>query len=137
MNVVGYVLGLVLSLVLAVAGVAKLFRGAWSREGEIVDSFRKLRVPMPRAMGLVVPLVELGVAMALVVVPRAGGAMALVMLALFSVVLVRAIRGGAAVGCGCFGRPGSGPVRWADVWRNGLLAIMALVVLATASPPGS
>lgn len=136
MSWASYASALVLSLVLAVAAFSKLSRGGLSRDGEVVDSFRQLRVPMPRLLGVVIPLLELVVAMTLIVVPRVGGVMALVMLMAFTAVLVRTIRSGTTAGCGCFGRPGSGPVRWADVWRNAFLALLALMALATATPPG-
>jgi hypothetical protein len=69
------------------------------------------------AEGLVVVLVAAGDVLAV-----AGFALALVLLALFSVVLGAAVRKNADISCNCFG-PSERRVSWYDVARNGLLGL--------------
>jgi Methylamine utilisation protein MauE len=69
------------------------------------------------AEGLVVALVAAGDALA-----AAGFALALVLLAVFSVVLGAAVRKDTGISCNCFG-PSERRVSWYDVARNGLLGL--------------
>lgn len=127
MSDLGQAAALVLAGVFAWAGVAKA-----RQPGPTAASFDGLGLPRPRALARVVPAVELGVAVAMVVAPVPAAWAALVLLAAFSVVLIRAVARGATVTCACFGG-GSGagadtrPVSSLELVRNGGLGGLALV----------
>jgi len=129
MSDVGYLAALVLAAVFGWAGVAKL--GARDRTAR---TFRALRLPAPGGLAVAVPAVELGLAVALVVVPGWAAAGALALLAAFTVFLARAVRSGVDVGCGCFGSAGNDPVSGVELVRNALLALAAALALAAPSP---
>ncbi len=116
MNDVSYALAVGLALVFAWAGIAKL------RAPRVTArSFAALRVPP--VLARVVPFIELGLAVALVLAP--GTAIAAVgLLVAFTVVLLRADDGAR---CACFGSASSEPVSWVQILRNGLLAGAAVV----------
>ena len=80
-------------------------------------------------MAVVVPVLELLLAIALVAAPRAGGAVAVVLLSLFNAVLLRALRAGVTAGCACFGSSAARPLSTRDLWRNALLAALAVAAL--------
>jgi uncharacterized membrane protein YphA (DoxX/SURF4 family) len=124
---VGAGAALVLAGVFAVAGLAKLRRPAATG-----TTFRALGLPVPGVLARLVPATELGLAGALVLRPRAGGLVALAVLAAFTVVLAVAVRRGSAVRCGCFGSAGGDPVGPADLVRNALLAVLALAAVTAA-----
>jgi hypothetical protein len=93
-----------------------------------------LGVPLPRLAARLLPPVELVVAGLLVAVPRSGAMVALLFLAAFTAVLVRAIRAGTTVSCGCLGALSREPVTYSTVARNGVLAAMAAAALAVPAP---
>ncbi len=105
------------------AAVAKLRDPAATRR-----SFDELGLRAPGVAAIVVPVVELLVAVALVLWPPVGGAAAIVLLVAFTVVLVRVVMSGARVPCACFGATATSPVGWPDVARN--LGLLALAVAA-------
>jgi hypothetical protein len=123
---VGSVAAVVLAAVFAFAAVAKAVR-----HRETIEAFAGLGVPAPGLLAVVVPVVELGIAAALLARPQVGAALALAALAGFTFVVVRALGRGVETGCGCFGSRHSAPVNPSDVVRNGLLA--AFAVLATGA----
>jgi len=122
---------IVLAVVLAIAAIAKVrSRPAVREQVATLVSARAAPVVTP-----LLPAVELLVAVGLVVwwsaVP---GIVALLLLALFTLVLVRAEA--RRVPCLCFGSSNlDAPVGSAGVIRNGVLA--ALAVLAVGSPAGA
>lgn len=118
---------LLLASVLGWAAVGKA-----RRSDAVVRSFHQLRLPAARALGVAVPLSEGAVATVLVVWPRAGGAAALLLLAVFTAVLARAHRLG--VGCGCFGTDRRDRVSVVEFARNGLLAVLAGAATMTPVP---
>jgi len=120
-NDIAYSAAIGLAVVFSWAGVAKLARPRRTRR-----SFRALGVPAPLAR--VVPLVEIALAIALVAVPRIGGALAAILLGAFTVVLRRA---GEGVNCACFG--GTATATPTSIARNVALALAAGVA-ATSSP---
>jgi uncharacterized membrane protein YphA (DoxX/SURF4 family) len=130
----GYACAVLLAAVLVRAGAAKL-----ARPVATAASFRALGVPAAGATARAVPGVELAVATALIAVPRAGAALALVLLLAFSAVLARAVRSGVATPCNCFGTARAEPVSWLDVVRNGLLAVAAVAAATSPAPqvPGA
>lgn len=121
-------MNLVLLLILVSAAALKLVRPA-AAAGHMAD----LSLPRPRLLARAVPAVELAVALALVTAPGWGAAAALALLAAFTVVLVRTVRSGRQVSCGCLGALDRGrPVSWRTVGRNAVL--MALAAAAVAVP---
>lgn len=123
-----YLAALVLAAVLAWAAVAKL-----RTRDATAAAFRRLGLPAPGVLAPGVPAAELGVAVGLVVVPGWAAAVALALLAAFTTVLVRALREGTGLGCGCFGSTVA-PVSPVDLVRNAMLAACAVVALAAAEP---
>lgn len=109
------------------AGAAKLFR--YSRWRSALDEYR---LPGRVAGGIAVgvPVAELVVATALVLLPRQiGAAASLVLLALFSAAIVRvAVVRGRRVPCGCFGGDRARDYRML-LGRNALLCAAAAIVL--------
>jgi uncharacterized membrane protein YphA (DoxX/SURF4 family) len=124
-----YAAALALALVFAVAAVAKLRRRAGTTR-----AFASLGLASPRVLALGVPVVELALAAGLVVVPGWAGIVALAVLAGFTAFVVQVIRRGDPHGCGCFGATRPAPMGPAEVLRNGLLALGALLA-ANASAP--
>ncbi len=129
MEAVGRAAAVILAGVFALAAFAKL-----RRRPATTASFRDLRLPAPATLAVAVPVVEALVAALLVAQPRVGAALALALLAGFSMVIVRAVAAGAEVPCACFGSTGQRPVSTRELMRNGVLA--ALAVLATGAGPG-
>jgi hypothetical protein len=84
--------------------------------------------PVRRAAAVAIPLSELGCAIALWIpaVRRPAAVVAALMLAAFSVVLVRSIVIGVKGGCGCFGSSTNDRVSWLSVARNAVLIVLAL-----------
>jgi uncharacterized membrane protein YphA (DoxX/SURF4 family) len=123
---VSYVAAVALALVFVRAGVAKV-----NRQDATTTAFAAMSLPAPRALARAVPVVELALAVALIASPRFGGALALVLIAAFSAVLVRAV--GTETGCGCFGAAHTRPVSRIDLFRNAVLAGMAFVAVLAAS----
>ncbi|MGF1596272.1 MAG: MauE/DoxX family redox-associated membrane protein [Acidimicrobiales bacterium] len=93
------------------------------------DDFAALQLPAPRLLARLVPGVELAVAVVLVARPRLGAVLALCLLTAFTAVIVRTVRAGLEVSCGCLGSMGERPVSVDAVVRNALLAVMALVAV--------
>lgn len=131
MATAGLVAAVLLAAVFVRAAAAKL-----ARPGATAASFLSLGVPAPKAMARVVPTVELGLAVLLVAAPEAGALASLVLLALFSALLVRALATGLEVGCNCFGSASTEPVSIRDLARNGLLAGLALAAFLLSRPGG-
>jgi uncharacterized membrane protein YphA (DoxX/SURF4 family) len=125
----GYTCALALAAVFVRAGAAKL-----ARPSVAASSFAALGAPAPTLLARGVPLAELLTAVALIASPRAGAAVALLLLAAFSLFLGRAVASGATAPCNCFGAARAEPVSAADLARNGLLAAPALAALAATGP---
>ena len=124
-----YASALLLAAIFGWAGAAKL------RSADVTErTFRAFGLAAPRTLARTVPLVELALAVGLVVVPGWAAAVALAVLAAFTVVLVRAMRAGVDVGCGCFGTSRREPVSFVEVVRNGLLACLAFAALFADGP---
>lgn len=125
---------LVLAAVFVVAAVAK-----GRDQASTVASFRGLRLPAPGLMAKVVPLVEGVVAIGMVVAPTTVAWPALVLLAIFSVVIGRAVAAGSTVSCACFGGGAQAaderPVSTLELVRNAGLG--ALAIVASGAGEGS
>lgn len=129
MNDVAYLSGLVVAAVLAWAGVAKL-----GTPDLVAARFRDVGLGAASGvLAVVVPPVELVVAVALVTVPSIGGLAAAALLSLFSIVLVRVAGRDEPIGCACFGGTGDRPVGTTDLVRNAALVVASL--LATTATP--
>lgn len=119
---VGYAAALVLAALFAWAGVAKV-----ADRRRTTSTFAALGLPRPGVLGTAVPCAEVALAVGLLAVPAVAAYAALALLAGFTTFLVRAVRGGVRVPCGCFGSAGDQPISEVDVVRNVLLALGAVV----------
>jgi hypothetical protein len=118
-----------LAIVFAWAGGAKFADLEGTRDG-----FRALGLRSPEQRAIQVPAVEVATAVVLVVAPVGGAIIALVLLAAFTIVLVRLLRAGTTAPCRCFGAVRTRPIGRIDLARNAVLA--ALAVLTLVAPPG-
>jgi uncharacterized membrane protein YphA (DoxX/SURF4 family) len=127
------VCSLMLSAVLATAGVAKLRDRAGSR-----DAIAGFGVPasLTAPLALVVPIAELAAALALIVGPtRTWGALgALVLIAGFSLAITRNLARGRTPECHCFGQLHSSPAGPRALARNAALLTLAGLVASQADP---
>jgi methylamine dehydrogenase accessory protein MauD len=119
---------LLLAGVFIVAGLAKLADPKGSRQA-IVD----FGVPAPLAgpLGVLLPLAELAVAVALLPASTAwwGAVGALALLLLFVVGISVNLARGRKPDCHCFGQLHSAPAGWSTLVRNGVLALLAAFVV--------
>ncbi len=125
---------ILLFVVFAVAAVAKL--ADLRASSETVEAFglpRRLAGPA----GTALPVAELAAAAALL--PQAsarwGAAAALLLLLVFSGGVAYALSQGRTPDCNCFGRVSSAQIGWRTLVRNGLLALIAALVVWQA--PGA
>jgi hypothetical protein len=120
---------LLLAAVFAVAGIGKLLDlGGARRAAQAFGAGDRVAVVVAPLLALA----ELAVAAGLLVNATAwwAAAGAVMLLALFSIAVARALWRGEAPDCHCFGRLHSAPVGRGTLVRNGLLAAVAAVVLA-------
>ncbi|MBA2714248.1 MAG: hypothetical protein H0U55_11945, partial [Rubrobacteraceae bacterium] len=119
---------LVLALVFAVAGAAKLADREGSRQA-IVDFGVPAALAAP--LGLLLPLAELAVAATLLPASTAwwGALGALALLSLFLVGITYNLARGRTPDCHCFGQLHSAPAGWKTLARNAVLAAVAGFVL--------
>ena len=127
---------LLLACVFSVAGVAKLADRAGSRR-----AVAEFGVPerLAGVVGLGLPVFELLVAVALIPSgsARFGALGALLLLSVFTVGIVVALRRGTQADCHCFGQLHSAPISWRTLVRNVVLAAVAgFAVLAGWRHPG-
>jgi peroxiredoxin/uncharacterized membrane protein YphA (DoxX/SURF4 family) len=128
---------LLLAVVFILAGLAKLFDRAGSRQA-LID----FGVPsgLASALGVLLPLTELAVAIALVAGRTAwwGAIGALALLVLFVAGIGLNLARGRKPDCHCFGQLHSEPVGWSTLARNGILAAVAgFVVWQGRDDPGA
>ena len=114
----------VLAAVFAFAGGAKFADQEATAEG-----FRQLGLPKPDRLAIQVPAVELATAVVLIAAPVGGALIALILLIAFSVVLWRRLAEGVQAPCKCFGGTRTRPISEADLVRNGVLALLAIVTI--------
>src|SRR5215217_821858 len=119
---------LLLALVFAVAGVAKLADREGSRRA-IVDFGVPSALAAP--LGLLLPLAELAVAASLLAASTAwwGALGALALLSVFVVGISINLAHGHTPDCHCFGQLHSAPAGWKTLARNGVLAVVAGFIL--------
>src|SRR5213080_2134403 len=124
---------LLLAGVFVVAGLAKLGDLAGSRQ-----AMRDFGVPalLAAPFGLLLPLAELAVAIALIPTVSAwwGALGALVLLLLFIVGIGYNLARGRQPECHCFGQLHSAPAGWPTLLRNLVLAALVVVVFGRSTP---
>ena len=118
----GTVMAVVSAVVWALAAVGKGLHRA-----ETADAFAGLGLPRAPVLAVAVPVTELATAAMLLWRPAVGAIVGLVLLAVFTGVIVRALARGVETGCGCFGARQVSPLGPADVVRNLLLAAFAVL----------
>ena len=124
----GSAAALLLAAVFAWAGALKLVSPA--RTG---GSFRELGLPLPRVLARAVPVFELTTVALLLAAPRAGASVALALLAVFTGVVLNALRQGRRAGCGCFGASSADEdLSYIEPVRNGVLALAAAAAFLTS-----
>ena len=120
-----------LACVFAVSGVAKLLDRAGTTQA--VSGFGVPARLVPFVAAALAP-VELVTAVLLLVpqTAQAGLVVALALLAGFTVAVLLSLRAGRQVECHCFGRIGGADISWRTVARNAVLAVLAVVGLASS-----
>jgi methylamine dehydrogenase accessory protein MauD len=115
---------LLLALVFLVAGLAKLADRAGSRQG-LIDFGVPATLATP--LGILLPLAELAVAVALIPTSTAwwGAIGALALLLLFVTGIGVNLARGRKPDCHCFGQLHSAPAGWSTLLRNGVLVAVA------------
>src|SRR4051794_19604972 len=118
---------LVLAAVFALAGVTKLLDLNGSRRALVEFGVPERAAPVA---GLLLPLTELAIAVALVLHPTArwAGLAAFILLAAFIGGVANAMRRGRAPGCNCFGQVHSAPAGRSTLAPDGGLAPLAAIV---------
>lgn len=111
------------------AGIAKIVQLPLTK-----GSFQQLGLPFGNTLAVVVPIIEIALALVLIIRPAIGAIAALVLLGLFTAVVLRALLSGVQGGCGCFGATANSQVSSNDIVRNGLLAGAAVLATGAADP---
>src|ERR671939_1059905 len=119
---------LLLAVVFAMAGLAKLADRAGSRQALVGFG---LPAVLAAPLGILLPLAELAVAVALLPAAWAwwGALGALALLLLFVAGISFNLARGRTPDCHCFGQLHSEPVGWPTLARNGILAAVAAFVV--------
>jgi uncharacterized membrane protein YphA (DoxX/SURF4 family) len=127
-NIALLIARLLLAVVFAVAGVAKLADRSGSRQA--ITDFG-LPSALAGALGLLLPLAEVALAIALIPASTAlwGAVGALTLLLVFVVGIGINLARGRKPECHCFGQLHSAPAGWKTLARNGVLAAVAGFVL--------
>lgn len=124
-----YLAALALAALFLLSAVAK-----WRDLPATARAFRALGVPRPWTAVRVVPGVEAGLAVVLVLAPEGAAMLAVALLVAFTVFLVGRLRAGVTEPCRCFGGWGFDRLSWADVARNGWLLSAAVVAMSGRGP---
>jgi hypothetical protein len=130
-NAVGVVSGVILGLVFAWSGAAKLRAGDnWKVAGTAFSTSRK-SVDRLVEGGLPWCEIVLGAMLVAHIAPTVFGALSGVLLLGFTAAIVRVIQRGESTPCMCFGSASTSNVSWRQVWRNaGLIALAVTTVVA-------
>lgn len=102
-----------------------------------VHNFRVLPLALENAAAMTLPWIELlaGLSLVLAVMPRSGGWITTVLLAVFTVGVVAAVARGLDFECGCFGTADSTHVGGVKIAQN--LAMLAVASLSVVRPRGA
>ncbi len=125
----GLTFAVLLAAVFVLAAVTKLASPA-----KTTSELAALGVPAPAIAARLLPALELALAVSLIAFPPQGAVVASAAIIVFTAVLLRAIRSGAPVSCGCLGALSSAPAGPPTIARNGALLAMSLAVLAVPEP---
>lgn len=130
MNVLFVICGIVVSLVLIVAGMSKL--RDTERTAKMLVEFGFVR-SMSHAAARILPVVEIAAGVALLWPPIAavGALLALLLLGGFTLAIIYALLQGRHPQCSCFGQAQSVPISWTTALRNSVLTMGAAVLVAS------
>ncbi|HEV2739471.1 MAG TPA: MauE/DoxX family redox-associated membrane protein [Candidatus Elarobacter sp.] len=129
------VLRIVLGAIFIVAGVSKF--GHAAEFAQQIAAFRLLPQPVIAPTALALPLVEilLGGYLAIGLFTRAAAWIAMAMLLVFDGAIASAVVRGMTLSCGCFGANDRTVTTWAEVARDAIFVLLA--VLVALRPPGA
>ena len=129
------VVRLVLGAIFVVAGASKIGHGA--EFAAQIAGFRILPQPVIAPMALALPFLEvlLGGYLILGLFTRAAAWIAALLLALFDGAIASAVVRGMTVSCGCFGPNDKTVTTWAEVARDAIFVLLAVIVALRA--PGT
>jgi hypothetical protein len=129
-------LALLVSMVFAIAAITKLT--AWSELPAVVQNFRVLPRALALPVALVLPPVEMAIAVAILFegTRSIAAAFALFLFAVFGAALaINFRRGRRQIDCGCFRSGLSQPISVAVIIRNVILAVCTLPLLPAEQAP--
>ena len=132
MTTYGTIAAVVLGLVFEWSGIAKVAsRSAWQVEGTPFSTGHR---SLDRLVRAVLPWFEivLGVLLIVRLAPAVVGTLCVVVLALFTMALVKVLVAGQRPPCMCFGVTRPRPVSWFSVARNAVLLGVAAAVIVGA-----
>ncbi len=134
-NVAVLVLRVVLAAIFIVAGASKI--GHANLFAAQIAGFKLLpqAVIAPMALGLPFLEILLGGYLLLGLFTRTSAWIAVVLLALFDAAIASAVVRGMTVSCGCFGPNDATVTTWAEVARDAIFVVLAVIV--ALRPPGA
>ena len=129
------VLRVAIGAIFIVAGISKIGHGA--EFAAQIAGFRLLPQPLIAPLALALPFLEvlLGGYLAIGLFTRASAWTAAVLFAVFDGAIASAVVRGMTVSCGCFGPNDKTVTTWAEVARDAVLVVIAVVVALRA--PGT
>jgi uncharacterized membrane protein YphA (DoxX/SURF4 family) len=129
------VLRVVLGVIFIVAGASKI--GHATLFAAQIAGFQLLPPPVIAPMALVLPFLEvlLGGYLIVGLFTRAAAWCAVVLLAVFDGAIASAVVRGLTVSCGCFGPNDKTVTTWAEVARDAVFVLLAVIV--ALRPPGT
>jgi len=118
-----------------VAGAAKM--GHFAEFAQQIAAFRILPQPLVAPMAVLMPFVEIVVGACLVAgfSTRVAAWIAVALLFVFDVAIASAVVRGLHLNCGCFGPNDATVTTWAEVGRDAIFVVLALLV--ALRPPGA
>jgi putative oxidoreductase len=131
-NAIVLLLRVVLGAILIVAGASKV--GHAAEFAAQIAGFRLLPQPVIAPLALLLPFLEIltGGYLILGLFTRAAAWVATVMFAVFDLAIASAVVRGMTVSCGCFGPNDRTVTTWAEVARDAVFVILAVVVALRA-----
>jgi len=128
------VVRVVLGLIFVVAGVSKV--GHAAEFAQQIAAFRLLPQPVIAPMALLLPFLEilLGGYLVIALFTRVSAWIAAALLLVFDAAIASAVVRGMTLNCGCFGTNDTTVTTWAEVARDAIFVLLA--VLVALRPPG-
>jgi putative oxidoreductase len=125
-------LRVVLGAILVVAGAAKVGHG--TEFASQIAGFRLLPQPVIAPLALLLPFLEIldGGYLIVGMFTRAAAWVAVAMFAVFDAAIASAVVRGMTVSCGCFGPNDRTVTTWAEVARDAVFVLLAVVVALRA-----